>query len=261
MKTMERLPLPFLRPQVRHTLDPNQFVYQEKAGVDNSILYLLHRPYSHLEKRNSAVRIMCFLLFQCHLHHPTAPPMERQADRDKSDLDHGLPHRETTICQTWWLLLIVLNFVFSSLGSSVKKRDAQWLTRLVRRAGSVDGKELCSLTSETADCCLSPGLHLAVWLQGCQSVTMLCYPNVLVFTVLFLFFLLYSYILVCIWVHVMSCKCHTSYWKPKYPSGSIKRPSVVSLRVDTFGFIRAGLEKSWLWDFSFHPNTAEMKEN
>lgn len=177
MKTMERLPLPFLRPQVRHTLDPNQFVYQEKAGVDNSILYLLHRPYSHLEKRNSAVRIMCFLLFQCHLHHPTAPPMERQADRDKSDLDHGLPHRETTICQTWWLLLIVLNFVFSSLGSSVKKRDAQWLTRLVRRAGSVDGKELCSLTlaagrllsqSWSAFGCLAAGLSVSY---------QLCYPN------------------------------------------------------------------------------------
>lgn len=60
---MERLPLPFLRPQVRHTLDPNQFVYQEKAGVNNSILYLLHRPYSHLEKRNSAVRIMCVFYY------------------------------------------------------------------------------------------------------------------------------------------------------------------------------------------------------
>lgn len=137
--------------------------------------------------------------------------MERQADRDKSDLDHGLPHRETTICQTWWLLLIVLNFLFSSLGSSVKKRDAQWLTRLVRRAGSVDGKELCSLTSvaerrtflSLMDNVLqhlhstltsqrqqtAASVLVCIWLFGCRAVSQLpCYV-----IQMFLFLLFYSY--------------------------------------------------------------------
>lgn len=41
-----------------------------------------------------------------------------------------------------------LEFSFNSLGKhSVKRKDARWLNRLVWRAGSGDGKELCSLTS------------------------------------------------------------------------------------------------------------------
>ncbi|KAK0148991.1 RNA-directed DNA polymerase from mobile element jockey [Merluccius polli] len=58
MKTMERLILGILRPQVRHALDPLQFAYQEKVGVDDAISYLLHRTHSYLDKGKSAVRIM-----------------------------------------------------------------------------------------------------------------------------------------------------------------------------------------------------------
>ncbi|KAG5279118.1 hypothetical protein AALO_G00106300 [Alosa alosa] len=57
---MERLVLGMLRPQVRHALDPLQFAYQEKVGVDDAITYLLHRTHSHLDKGKSAVRIMFF---------------------------------------------------------------------------------------------------------------------------------------------------------------------------------------------------------
>ena len=60
MKTLERLVLGILRPQVRHALDPLQFAYQEKVGVDDAISYLLHRTHSHLDKGKSAVRIMFF---------------------------------------------------------------------------------------------------------------------------------------------------------------------------------------------------------
>ena len=60
MKTMERLVLHVLRPQVRHARDPLQFAYQEKVGVDDAITYLLHRTHSHLDKGKSAVRIMFF---------------------------------------------------------------------------------------------------------------------------------------------------------------------------------------------------------
>ncbi|KAI4882266.1 hypothetical protein NFI96_007123 [Prochilodus magdalenae] len=58
MKTMERLLLNHLRPQVHHAEDPLQFAYREKVGVEDAILYLLHRVHSHLDKGGGAVRVM-----------------------------------------------------------------------------------------------------------------------------------------------------------------------------------------------------------
>ena len=61
MKTFERVLLSnLLKPQVHHALDPLQFAYQENVGVEDAILYLLHRVHSHLDKRDRAVRIMFF---------------------------------------------------------------------------------------------------------------------------------------------------------------------------------------------------------
>ncbi|XP_073668918.1 uncharacterized protein [Paramisgurnus dabryanus] len=60
MKTMERLLLHILQPQVSQSLDRLQFAYQEKIGVEDAIIYLLHRAYSHLDKGKSAVRILFF---------------------------------------------------------------------------------------------------------------------------------------------------------------------------------------------------------
>ena len=48
MKTLERLLLSLLRPQVQHAQDPLQFAYRSAVGVEDAILYLLHRTYSHL---------------------------------------------------------------------------------------------------------------------------------------------------------------------------------------------------------------------
>ena len=132
MKTMERLLLPFLRPQVHHALDPLQFDYQEKAGLDNSILYLLHRPYSHLEKRNSAVRIMFFFFFIIIPVPPTPSycPSYGETSRQRSEW----PGSWTTSQGDHIMSDLVtaphsLELSFSSLGCSVK-RDAKWLTRL-----------------------------------------------------------------------------------------------------------------------------------
>ncbi|KAI4895084.1 hypothetical protein NFI96_026219 [Prochilodus magdalenae] len=60
MKTLERLLLHLLRPQVQHTVDPLQFAYREKVGVEDAMLYLLHRAHSHLDKGGSTVRVMFF---------------------------------------------------------------------------------------------------------------------------------------------------------------------------------------------------------
>ncbi|KAI4880336.1 hypothetical protein NFI96_004093 [Prochilodus magdalenae] len=60
MKTLERLLLHFLRPQVQRAMDPLQFAYREKVGVEDAMLYLLQSAHSHLDKGGSAVKIMFF---------------------------------------------------------------------------------------------------------------------------------------------------------------------------------------------------------
>ncbi|KAI3376885.1 hypothetical protein L3Q82_000126 [Scortum barcoo] len=58
MKTLERLFLSLLRPQVQHSQDCLQFAYQPGVGVEDAILYLLHRAHSHLDKGSGTVRIL-----------------------------------------------------------------------------------------------------------------------------------------------------------------------------------------------------------
>ncbi|XP_054866081.1 uncharacterized protein LOC129348770 [Amphiprion ocellaris] len=60
MKTMERIVLKNLRPQVSQYLDPLQFAYQPNIGVDDAVVYLLHRSLTHLENPSSTVRVMFF---------------------------------------------------------------------------------------------------------------------------------------------------------------------------------------------------------
>ncbi|KAI4872034.1 hypothetical protein NFI96_006517 [Prochilodus magdalenae] len=57
MKTLE---CHLLRPQVQHAMDPLQFAYRKKVGVEDAMLYFLHRAHSHLDKGGSAVRVMFF---------------------------------------------------------------------------------------------------------------------------------------------------------------------------------------------------------
>ncbi|KAI4886295.1 hypothetical protein NFI96_002284 [Prochilodus magdalenae] len=60
IKSLERLVLTHLRPLVRPFMDSLQFAYQPGVGVDNAVIYLLHRALSHLEKPGSTVRITFF---------------------------------------------------------------------------------------------------------------------------------------------------------------------------------------------------------
>ena len=55
MKTLERLVLEQLRP-----MDPFQFAYEPWTGVEDAIIYLLNRVYTHLGKPGSTVRVMFF---------------------------------------------------------------------------------------------------------------------------------------------------------------------------------------------------------
>ncbi|XP_051252173.1 interferon-inducible GTPase 5-like [Dicentrarchus labrax] len=87
MRTFERLILHVLRPQVHHTQDPLQFGYQEKVGVEDAILYLLHRAYSHLDKESGAESPQVFLVssFELHLYdfHLLEETLERELPAHK----------------------------------------------------------------------------------------------------------------------------------------------------------------------------------
>ncbi|TWW61172.1 putative RNA-directed DNA polymerase from transposon BS [Takifugu flavidus] len=60
MKTMERIVLTHLRQLVDSKTDPLQFAYRPGIGVDDAVIYLLHRSLPHLESTGSTVRVMFF---------------------------------------------------------------------------------------------------------------------------------------------------------------------------------------------------------
>lgn len=57
MKTLERLFLSLLGPQVQQAQDCLQFAYQPGVAVGDAILDLLHPAHSHLDKGSGTVRI------------------------------------------------------------------------------------------------------------------------------------------------------------------------------------------------------------
>ncbi|KAK7907687.1 hypothetical protein WMY93_016299 [Mugilogobius chulae] len=60
MKTLERLVMRLMRPQVQNVGDPLQFAYHEKVGVEDAVLYLLHRALSYLAGGGCIVRLLFF---------------------------------------------------------------------------------------------------------------------------------------------------------------------------------------------------------
>ncbi|XP_068172840.1 ATP-binding cassette sub-family C member 12-like [Antennarius striatus] len=60
MKTLERLVLELMCPQVQGAMDPLKFAYQAQVGVDDAVLYLLHRVLSYLDVGDCAVRVLFF---------------------------------------------------------------------------------------------------------------------------------------------------------------------------------------------------------
>ena len=60
VKTLEWLLVHRMTLQVAEDLDPLQFAYQKHIGVEDTILYMLHRAYAYLEVPGSYVRIFDF---------------------------------------------------------------------------------------------------------------------------------------------------------------------------------------------------------
>ncbi|KAJ0033829.1 hypothetical protein NQD34_000936 [Periophthalmus magnuspinnatus] len=60
MKTLEKLVLGHLHSTVSSAMDSLQFAYRPGIGVEDAVIYLLHRSLSHLENPGSTVRILFF---------------------------------------------------------------------------------------------------------------------------------------------------------------------------------------------------------
>ncbi|KAI3360035.1 hypothetical protein L3Q82_014367 [Scortum barcoo] len=98
---MERLLLHHLRPQTHHALDPLQFAYREKTGVEDAIIFLLHRSLSHLDRGSGAVRIT-FLDFSSAFTNTIQPLLLRDKLTEMGvgshlvGMDHRLPNWQTS---------------------------------------------------------------------------------------------------------------------------------------------------------------------
>ena len=84
MKTLERLLLNLLRPQVQHAQDPLQFAYRAAVGVEDAILHLLHRAHLHLDKGGGTVRIL-FLDFSSAFNTIQLPKLQEKLMRMQVD--------------------------------------------------------------------------------------------------------------------------------------------------------------------------------
>ncbi|KAI4878160.1 hypothetical protein NFI96_017993 [Prochilodus magdalenae] len=82
-------------PQVHHAEDPLSFPYREKVGVEDAILYLLHRAHCHLDKGGGAVRVM-FFDFSSAFN--TIQPLLLRDKLMKMKVDM---HLDTWITDTW----------------------------------------------------------------------------------------------------------------------------------------------------------------
>ena len=60
MKNLERIVNEQLRPMVTPLTDQLQFAYRPHLRVEDGIIYLLNRVYTHLDKPASTVRVMFF---------------------------------------------------------------------------------------------------------------------------------------------------------------------------------------------------------
>jgi hypothetical protein len=58
MKCFERLVMAQINTSIPETLDPLQFAYRPNRSTDDAISIALHTALTHLEKRNTYVRIL-----------------------------------------------------------------------------------------------------------------------------------------------------------------------------------------------------------
>ncbi len=58
MKCLERIVRDIVVEQTKPFIDPQQFAYQAKRGVEDAVITMLHQVYRHLDKPRSYVRTL-----------------------------------------------------------------------------------------------------------------------------------------------------------------------------------------------------------
>ena len=87
IKILERLVLVHFRSLMGPSMDPLQFAYQPNIGVDDAIIFLLHRALSHLERPGSTVKVT-FFDFSSAFN--TIQPLLLRDKLELSGVDHHL---------------------------------------------------------------------------------------------------------------------------------------------------------------------------
>lgn len=87
MKVFERLVLDYLKSVLCGAVDKLQFAYKTGVGVDDALIYLLHKSLSHLETPDSTVRIT-FFDFSSAFN--TIQPSLLQSKMENAGVHHGM---------------------------------------------------------------------------------------------------------------------------------------------------------------------------
>lgn len=87
-------------------LDPFQFTYQPHIGVQNAIIFLMHRANSHLERNGSTMKVM-FFNFSSDFNtlQPTCKAAAHAGSHRYGGVDHRLPLWAATVCSFRWLCI------------------------------------------------------------------------------------------------------------------------------------------------------------
>lgn len=98
MKSFEKLIKTDVLCQIENSLDPLQFAYRAKRGVEDTTLTLLNFLYKHQEGPKTHARLLFIDLSSAFntipaSHASREAPLPLQAGREHCGLDSGLPYR------------------------------------------------------------------------------------------------------------------------------------------------------------------------
>lgn len=94
MKTLERLFLNFLKPQVQHVEDFPQFCFQVKVGVEEAIIHLLRQAHSGQGKPHCEDSLPGFQ--KCLQHNPDLYPTVETPSNASGPCPTWMPVSTTT---------------------------------------------------------------------------------------------------------------------------------------------------------------------
>lgn len=110
MKSFEKLIKAELLKATEHLIDPLQFAYRSKRGVQDATITLLNYIYKHLESSSNHVRLM-FVDFSAAFQYYSATSTNPETDEHLRAggqycwLDFGFPDMQNTESESKWSIL------------------------------------------------------------------------------------------------------------------------------------------------------------